>query len=61
MLATKNGELGHLKKDRLLPEVFFHPDYRNVAQEERTRRAMSFIKTIQKVVSTACETANYGF
>ena len=51
MLAVRNGELGHLKKDRLLPEVFFHPDYRDAAQNEQTRRALLSINSIKKVVS----------
>ena len=27
--AVKAGVLGHLKKDGLKPEIFFHPDHKN--------------------------------
>lgn len=29
--AVKAGALGHLKKDGLKPEVFFHPDHKHLA------------------------------
>jgi len=39
MAAVKAGELGHLKKDGLKPEIFFHPDHKNGAKERQIREA----------------------
>ena len=43
------GELGHLKKDGLLPEVYFHPDKQKEAMEIRQKSAMRSIEAIRKV------------
>ena len=37
--AVKAGALGHLKKDGLRPEIFYHPDHRNGAIERQKREA----------------------
>ena len=33
--AVKSGELCHKKKDGRKPEVFYHPDFEHLANEER--------------------------
>lgn len=55
--AVKAGVLGHLKKDGLKPEIFFHPDHRNGAVERQKREAEYAIRCISGVVhvSTADE------
>lgn len=35
MAAVKLDALGHMKKDGLKPEVFFHPDHKNWANAKR--------------------------
>jgi len=48
--AVKNGELGHLPRKGLLPEVFCHPDKLDAAQEARSAEAMAAIFRISRVV-----------
>jgi len=49
--AVQAGVLGHLKKDGLKPEIFFHPDHRNGAIERQQREAAYAIECISKVVA----------
>lgn len=39
MDAVRSGALGHLKKDGLKPEIFFHPDHAHGARERQIREA----------------------
>ena len=48
--AVKAGVLGHLKKDGLKPEIFFHPDHKNGAIERQNREAEYSIACIAKVI-----------
>ena len=48
--AVKAGVLGHMPKDGLKPEIFFHPARRNSAKEIRQREAEYAIKCIAGVV-----------
>ena len=48
--AVKAGVLGHLKKDGLKPEIFYHPDRANLAREIQSRHAMADIEAIAKVI-----------
>lgn len=48
--AVKAGVLGHFKKDGLKPEIFFHPDHRNGAIEQRQREVGYAVKCIAGVV-----------
>lgn len=50
--AVAAGALGHLKKDGLKPEVFFHPDHRHGAIELQRREAEYAIANIASVVAT---------
>lgn len=50
MAAVKAGELGHLKKDGLKPEIFFHPDHKNGAKDRQVREAEYAAKLIAGVV-----------
>lgn len=49
--AVKAGALGHLKKDGLKPEIFFHPDHKNGAIERQKREAAYSIECIAKVIA----------
>lgn len=50
--AVKLGFLGHLKKDGLRPEIFFHPDHKNGAIARQNREAAYSISCIASVVAT---------
>ena len=43
------GLLGHLKKDGLKPEIFFHPDHLHTAKERQKIEAGYKIDCIKKV------------
>lgn len=49
MDAVKTGELGHIKKEGLKPEAFFHKNARSVALEMRSKIAGESIETLRKV------------
>jgi hypothetical protein len=49
--AVKNGWLGHLKKDGLKPEIFFHPDHKHGAIERQKREAEYSIGCIATVIA----------
>lgn len=48
--AVKDKVLGHLKKDGLKPEIFFHPDHKHGAVELQQREAEYAISCIAKVM-----------
>lgn len=49
--AVKAGVLGHLKKDGLKPEIFFHPDHKNGAKERQIREAQYAAECIAGVIA----------
>ena len=49
--AVKAGALGHLKKDGLKPEIFFHPDHKNGAKERQAREAAYSVSCIAGVMA----------
>lgn len=49
--AVKAGVLGHLPKDGLKPEIFFHPCHKNGALEIQKRHAMADVEAIAKVIA----------
>jgi len=51
MAAVKAGVLGHMKRDGLKPEIFFHPDHKNGAIERRRREAEYAVACIGRVVA----------
>lgn len=60
-LAVKAGVLGHLKKDGLKPEIYFHPDHKNGAIERQNKEAEYAIRCIAEVVLGGSEKANAVF
>lgn len=48
--AVKAGVLGHLAKDGLRPEIFFHPAHRGSAIEVRDRHAAYSVQCIASVM-----------
>jgi len=53
--AVKAGVLGHLRKDGLKPEVFFHPDHKNGAIERQRREAEYAVKCIAGVMASPAD------
>lgn len=49
--AVKAGVLGHLPKDGLKPEIFFHPNHKHGAIERQKREAEYSISCIAKVMA----------
>lgn len=47
MQGVKDGRLGHLKKEGMKPEAFFHPNSIWNAKEERSKIANAGIRAIQ--------------
>lgn len=47
--AVKNGELGHLKKNGLMPEAYFHPTFKYLAVEARRKRAYESLENLKRV------------
>lgn len=58
MAAVKDGVLGHLRRNGLKPEIFFHPDHRHGAIERQRREAEYAIGNIAKVVVAGAERAD---
>jgi hypothetical protein len=59
--AVKAGVLGHLKKDGLKPEVYFHPDHKHGAIERQKCEALFAVDNIAKVILHGSEKAEYIF
>lgn len=51
--AVAAGVLGHLPKDGLKPEIFFHPDHKRGAIERQKREAAYSVGCIATVMATA--------
>lgn len=49
--AVKDRVLGHLKKDGLKPEIFYHPDHKHLARELQVREATYAISCIASVMA----------
>jgi|SRR5579859_2716145 len=54
--AVKAGVLGHLKKNGLKPEVFYHPDHRHGAIEAQKREAGYAISCVARVIAKPFDT-----
>lgn len=52
MAAVKAGALGHVKKNGLLPEIFFNPNNKLSAMDRRQREADYSISCISKVMAS---------
>lgn len=47
--AVKTGQLGHMVKKGHKPEVYFHPEFKYLANEERTRHEYETLRSIKEV------------
>ena len=47
--AVKVGTLCHMKKDMLLPEVYYHPQFEYLAKERRAEIVNMKIESLKKV------------
>jgi hypothetical protein len=60
--AVKSGRLGHLPKDGLMPEAYFHPNALGRALEERDRVARASVNALRGVLAHNDGTGSgYGF
>lgn len=53
--AVKAGVLGHLAKDGLKPEIYFHPAHKNGAVERQKREALYSVGCIATVVASPAD------
>ena len=53
--AAKAGVLGHLRKDGLKPEVFYHPDHKHGAIEIQRRETEYAIGCIASVMASPAQ------
>lgn len=51
MQGVKQGHLGRLKKQELLPEVFYHPDHVDAAQDAQIKQAEYAISCIARIIA----------
>lgn len=47
--AVKSGKLGHLKKDGVKPEVYFHPNFKYLAVEERNKHVAALTRALTAI------------
>ncbi len=47
--AVKAGELCHMKKDGRKPEVYYHPNFEHLANEERNRAEKQTLEALAGV------------
>ncbi len=47
--AVKSGTLGHLKKDGVKPEVYFHPNFKYLAVEERNKHVAALTRALTAI------------
>lgn len=52
--AVKEGKLAHKKKDKLKPEIYYHPSFEYLANAERKRIEEEALKNLIKVTSVYC-------
>ncbi len=57
MQGVKDGHLGHLKKDGLKPEVFYHPCHKHGAIEVQ-KREEEYSKNILENFANVCKQAS---
>jgi hypothetical protein len=53
--AVKAGALGHLKREGLKPEIFFHPDHLHGARERQLREASYSVGCIASVIASPAD------
>lgn len=49
--AVKAGELCHKKKDGRKPEVYYHPNFEHLANEERNRAERETLEALARVMA----------
>lgn len=47
--AVKSGTLGHLRKDGVKPEVYFHPNFKYLAVEERNKHVAALTRALTAI------------
>lgn len=49
--AVKSGQLGHLPKDGVKPEVYFHPNFEYLAIAERNKH----VRALKRALTAICK------
>jgi len=47
--AVKQKKLGHLKKDHLKPEVYYHPNFKYLAIDARNKHERESLKALEQM------------
>jgi len=47
--AVKSGQLGHMPKDGVKPEVYYHPTFKHLAIEERNKHVYALKRALEAV------------
>jgi len=47
--AVKSGQLGHLRKDGVKPEVYYHPNFKHLAVEERNNHVAALTRALTAI------------
>jgi cell wall assembly regulator SMI1 len=47
--AVKSGELAHMKKDGIKPEVYYHPNFKYLAIDARNKAVADVVKALKAV------------
>jgi dTDP-4-amino-4,6-dideoxygalactose transaminase len=45
--AVKSGQLGHMKKDGVKPEIYYHPTFKHLAIEERNKHVHALSRALE--------------
>ncbi|OPH61757.1 hypothetical protein BC351_00505 [Paenibacillus ferrarius] len=53
--AVKTGYLAHKKKEERKPEVYYHPDFEHMANEERNKHELEIISALAGIVARPYE------
>lgn len=54
--AVKNGQLSHMKKDGRKPEVYYHPSFEHLANQERSQVEKEMLEALAGIVARPYET-----
>ncbi len=53
--AVKSGKLRHKRKEKLKPEVYYHPNFEYLANSERNRAEQNTLAALAKVTAPPVE------
>lgn len=47
--AVEDGTLGHMKKEGRKPEVYYHPNFKHLATQERSKHEQEILNVLKSV------------